>query len=51
MSEAVVSIGNMVSDWYKKDGKFQHADIALAEYLNENPNCESGVMGQLLGRT
>ena len=24
----------------KKDGKFQQADIALAEYLYENPNCE-----------
>ncbi len=40
VSEAVVSIGNMVSDRYKKDGNFKQADIALAEYLNENPNCE-----------
>ena len=40
VSEAVVSIENMMNDRYGATGNFWQADVALAEYLNEHPNCE-----------
>ena len=40
VSEAVVSIGNMTGERYTSEGNFRQADTALAEYLNEHPNCE-----------
>ena len=40
VSEAVVSIGDMMGERYGTTGNFRQADIALAEYLNKNPNCE-----------
>lgn len=40
VSEAVVSIENMINDRYGTTGNFRQADAALAEYLNKNPNCE-----------